>query len=257
MEINAVPSTFNPAKTLNKFVSSVPRGDALHANPHDSNAFVIQPQGKRPLQHYVNEGRHQSEGGIVSTSHHLSTLINAKEDSHTLVSNEYSARNVELYEAHMREQANQSITRATVSVGGVIVGLETEQGDIATPFDFAEDPQLIAAASTLMGESNGDFNAFINKLKSVYGDQVTVETYAEGEGLSVAQTHEILNNSTFEQFVSEQAAHMREILSYKEEVGNSQALQLAFKREVETSSVNSEQARSNSLKTYSGISDLA
>lgn len=258
--ISAQSSILNSAPNQNKpasgFAASIREGDTLQAVAHDPSQFDIRPISEAPLQHYVNVGRYGSAGGIVSTNDPNPKLINAEKDQHKLVSNEYSERNVALYKAQMAEQANLHITQATVSVGGTLVGVGTTAGEVATPFNGAQDQQLMTQAKALLAESNGDFSTFIGKLKAVFGDQVSVQQFAEGEGPTFAQTHQMLNGTSFDDFVTEQASTMIDTIATKEAMSHALAIEQAFKvQSHSTNAMKTTEQINNSVQAYSQISD--
>ncbi len=240
MEINSNTNVYAQYQLSDANISKMKQGETLEATPYTGTAFDnLNPA---PLRSYTSHGYYGKETDYVDINDQLTSLINAKEEKHTLQYYELTDRNIELYQESMLAHADEHITQSTVSIGGFFVALETTwdqvtrplHGNAPTNFELSElakelydkadnnspnkaklesflDSEGRMAyniADQLFSESGGDFSTFVGKLEEVFGDLVSVEQFSEGEGPTYAESHLLLNGSTFEDFVTSQTDNM-------------------------------------------------
>jgi len=250
MEISSNRNSYVHHQISDDYLSKIKQGETIEATPYTGTAFDNVSPNPPPLRSYTSHGYYGKDTASVNISEKLTSLINAKKENHTLQSYELTDRNIELYENSMLDHADEHITQSTVSVGGFFVALETNwdqlsrpfHGNAPTNFELAElakelyykvdnSPSNKAKlesfldsdgrmshniADQLFAESGGDFSVFVEKLEGVFGDLVSVEKFSEGEGPTYAESHLLLNNSTFEDFVTSQTDRMHKVKSYYE-----------------------------------------
>ncbi len=191
---------------------------------------------------------------FLSTKNNLPTIIDAEKVIHKLESGLAIAENIKTYAAYMNVQGKQHLTQATISIDNTFVALQTTDEQVATVFRPTDEYKKMNKVNQLLQESNGDFGAFIKKLNFEFGDKVSVEYFNENEGPNYAQTHQLLNGTTFSDYISTQTEQMHKTLSVLE----TSAMQLAYKGgESSPSSIkvtNEELAKM--LNTYEKIAEI-
>ena len=250
MQINSNTNSYAHHKLSEDFKSKMNKGETLVATPYTGTAFDNVNPNPPPLQSYTSHSYYGKESDFVDINEKLASLINANKESHTLQSYQLTDRNIERYAESMLSHADEHITQSTMSVGGVFVALETTWGQVTRPYDVnaATNFQLAEIAeklyhnagdnapnkaalksfldsegnmshnitAQLFAEADGDFSTFVEKFEAVFGDQVTVEKFSEGEGPTYAESHLLLNKSTFEDFVTSQTDKMQKAKSHYE-----------------------------------------
>jgi len=294
MEINSTTNLYVHHQLSDDYISKMKQGDSFEATPYTGTAFDNVNPNPPPLRSYTSHGYYGKETAHVGINEKLSSLINAKEESHTLQSYELTDRNIELYSESMLDHVDEHITQSTVSVGGFFIALETTWEQVSRPFpqssqlaptnfelaglakelyDKADDnsPSKATLASfldsdgkmshnitdQLLAESDGDFSIFVEKLEEVFGDLVSVEQFSEGEGPTYAESHLLLNKSTFEDFVTSQTDKMHKVKSYYESFDE----ELAKQRVLGGNTYNTLQLTGNNnepfMKVYDEISKIS
>jgi len=290
MEINSNTNLYVRHQLSDNYISKQNPGETLEATPYTGTAFDNVSPNPPPVGSYTSHGYYGKETASVSINEKLTSLINAKEENHTLQSYELTDGNIELYAESMLGHADEHITQSTVSVGGFFVALETTWGQISRPFPhssqlaptnfelaelakelYDKSPSKATLESLLdsdgnmshnitdqlLAESGGDFSIFVETLEGVFGDLVSVEQFSEGEGPTYAESHLLLNRATFEDFVTSQTDQMHKVKSYYESFDDDVAKQ----RVLGGSTYNTLQLTGNNsepfMKTYDDISKIS
>lgn len=179
-------------------------GGALQATAYQGTAFDNAPE----LVRFMQKTPYGGFGDIMNINLDKVSILDAEKVTHTLESGKESTNNINLYKESMIAQGSERITKAVITIDDTFVALQTIDGDMATPFRPKAEHEMLEAVSLLMEQSNGDFNAFIDKLEVRFGDRVSVESYEDGEGPDYAEAHALLNDSTWDDFVGEQTENM-------------------------------------------------
>jgi len=251
MEINSNTNLYAQHQLSDNYISKIKQGETIEASPYTGTAFDNANPNPPPLRSYTSHDYYGKDTAYVGINEKLTSLINAKEEKHTLQYYELTGHNIELYEESMLGHADEHITQSTVSVGDFFVALETTWDQVSRPysgvnaatnFELAElakelydnadnnSPNKAVLGSFLgsdgkmsrnitdqfLAESGGDFSTFVEKLEGLFGDLVSVEQFSEGEGPTYAETHLLLNSSTFEDFVTSQTDKMYKAKSHYE-----------------------------------------
>jgi len=218
MEINSPSQAYSQYTLSNASKSSMKQGETLQATPYEGTAFDNVKESVR----YHKRNTSNDFDKIVNTGAEKLSMLDAKNDNHTLVNGVETAKNINLYAASMFEQGREHVTQATVSIGGTFVALQTTDGSVSTPFkaaenyESAEEYNKVNRANELFQQANGDFSVFVGKLQAEFGTQVSVETFAENEGPDYSEAHLMLNGTTFDSFVTEQTDKMNEVRAIRE-----------------------------------------
>ena len=300
MQINSTTNAYAHHQLSDDSILKINRGETLEATPYTGTAFDnVNPNGP-PLSSYRTNGFYGKESASVSIDEKKTSLTDARKERHTIQSYELTDRNIESYADSMLGHADEHITLSTVSVGGNFVSLETTWGQISRPFtsdaptnfelaEIAKDlydnagdnsPQKAALekfldsdgrmshtiTDQLIAESGGDFSTFVEKLEGLFGEQVSVEQFSEGEGPTYAESHLLLNGSTFEDFVTSQTDKMHKAKERYESFDDELAKQNVLGRSTYNTLQISESAYNNLeftdtkkesfMKTYDEISKL-
>ena len=250
MEINSNTNSYVHHQLSDDYISKKNQGETLEATPYTGTAFDNANPNPPPLRSYTSHDYYGKETDYVGINEQLTSLMNAKKEKHTLQSYELSDRSIELYAESMLDHADEHITQSTVSIGGFFVALETTwdqvsrpfHGNAATNFELSELAKELYEeadnnspnkaklesfldsdgrmshniADQLLTESGGDFSTFVEKLEGLFGDLVSAEQFSEGEGPTYAESHLLLNESTFEDFVTSQTDKMHKAKAHYE-----------------------------------------
>lgn len=297
MEINSNTNSYNHHQLSDGHISKMKQGETFEATAYTGTAFDNANQTPPPLRSYTSHNYYGKETDYVGINDKLTSLINAKKESHTMQSSELTDRNIELYAESMFDHAEEHVTQSTVSIGGFFVALETTWDQVTKPFpggidynfelselakelydktdqnspnkavlkSFIDSPYMIERMTDqLLTESVGDFSTFVEKLEGVFGDLVSVEEFSEGEGPTYAESHLLLNGSTFEDFVTSQTDKMHKAKALHERFDDELAKQSVLGRstyntlQLTESDYNALQLTGNnsksSMKTYDDIS---
>jgi len=223
MQVSATSPSYQPHKQSERTESvsseyfdiqraKLDEGETLEAQPYQGTAF----DDTREYGRYQQRDADLNLERIFTFEADALPIMDAENTQHRPPSGQETTKNINFYGASMLEKGREHTTRATVSVGGTFVALQTISGELATPFRPTAEHDLQAEVRALLQSSEGDFDRFVAQLQVQYGDQLKVETYEEGEGPDYARAHELLNGSSWEGFINQQIAEMQAVKELRE-----------------------------------------
>lgn len=206
MEISSTSQIFNLSNLQKPLKVAT---EELEAVPYQGNAFDNLNESPALYRSQITDG---DFGKLESTlSQQPLPIIDAQNTTHNLSNGHETTRNINLYAISMSEKAQEPTTQATVYIDGSFVALQTNEGELLTPFRPTTEYDIFDKVKQFKEESNGNFSTFIEKLKAEFGSDVSVENFEENDELDYATTHFLLNGTTFDSFIDKQTSQMNDI----------------------------------------------
>ena len=236
MEINSNTNLYAQYQLPDDFTKKIKQGETLEAIPYTGTAFDNISPTPPPLTFYTSHSYYGKDTDYINIDEPLTSLMDVEKEDHALQRYQLTDSNIKLYADSMLSHADEHVTKSTVSVAGLVVGLETtwdefagssydnleiklseivyelyQKADDNSPekakleqFIYPSGEIKAPIAGPFLDASRGDFSTYVEKLEELFGDLVSVEEFSEGEGPTYAESHLMLNDSTFEDFVTNQ-----------------------------------------------------